>query len=121
MHDLKGLGSNGHNKTHCVQPDGSGFNWKVCNETEILTVSSQCYYSPQIKYCKPEFENPPHCCLKRKKSTTSLFATSANIGEKIYRFKNFKVFQQFTELWHHIGHVFMGSARGTHMNELGLH
>ena len=79
------------------------------------TVEEQCFWTQANCH---EDETAPFCCLKRKKSTTVLLPTAAEIGDAMYRSKNIKEWQGYLNEYYNKVQALFGADYYAHMAKL---
>ena len=119
---MSGIGGDGSKEaSYCVQSDGTGFDWDVCSEDGLSVDSKEeCYWSPFSTYCALD-ETFPNCCLKRSKSSTTTLQTAAALGEVMYKYDNFRNWQQYIFKWHTRCHNLLASVDIAHMIKFSIH
>ena len=87
------------------------------NQDDLVaeSVEEQCFWSQAN--CRAN-EDAPFCCLKRKKSTTVLLPTAAEIGDAMYRSKNIKEWQGYLNEWYNKVQALFGADYYAHMSKL---
>jgi len=82
-------------------------------DLEAESVEEQCFWTQAN--CRAN-EQSPFCCLKRKKSTTVLLPTAAEIGDAMYRSKNIKEWQGYLNEYFNKVQALFGADYYAHMS-----
>ena len=84
---------------------------------ESESVEEQCFWTQAN--CRAN-EDSPFCCLKRKKSSTVLLPTAAEIGDAMYRSKNIKEWQGYLNEWYNKVQALFGADYYAHMSKFSF-
>ena len=102
--------SNANPDDHSIQDDELQDDDLVAEQVE-----EQCFWTQAN--CRGN-EESPFCCLKRKKSTTVLLPTAAEIGDAMYRSKNVKEWQGYLNEYYNKVQALFGADYYAHMSKL---